>query len=137
MTLKETITIIIIVLISIITLKLISPKPKNRKPVIKCTLDTVTIYNPTVSQCDDTPLITASNDTIDLQNFPKNWLALSRDLINSKEFNYGDTVYIYLDSVPIQMIIKDTKNKRYNNHGDILTKNKKLNLWKNVTIVKF
>lgn len=103
----------------------------------ECTIDTITVYNPTKNQCDSEPLITASQDTIDMKNFPDNFIALSRDLIDSGEFKYGDSILVTLtDSIPKIFVLKDTKNKRYNNHGDILCKSRKYGMWKNVKIRK-
>ena len=72
-----------------------------------------------------------------MKNFPDNWIALSQDLIKSGEFKYGDSIIVILtDSIPKVFIVMDTKNKRYNNQGDILMKSRKYGLWKNVIIRK-
>jgi len=90
-------------------------------------LDALTIYNPVVKQCDHTPLVTASNsrvDTAKLQTHQLRWMALSRDLLKkwNGKFHYGDTVLISTGDTAIDgyWIIKDTMNKRYKNHGDLL-----------------
>lgn len=109
----------------------------NKHKIQECTIDTITVYNPVRSQCDSEPLITASQDTINLDEFPTNWIALSQELINSGEFKYGDSILVTLtDSIPKIFVLKDTKNKRYNNHGDILCKSRKYGMWYNVKIRK-
>ena len=111
-------------------------KTKKRK-LQECTIDTITVYNPVKSQCDSEPLITASQDTINMKNFPDNFIAISRDLIDSGEFKYGDSILVFLkDSLPKVFVLKDTKNKRYQNHGDILHRNRQCGMWFNVRIVK-
>src|SRR5690348_11755117 len=62
-------------------------------------LDALTVYNPTVKQCDRTPLVTASNSKIDKNKLVKQeirWMALSRNLLKrwKGEFHYGDTVMV-------------------------------------------
>jgi len=111
-------------------------QPKKHK-IQECTIGTITVYNPVKSQCDSEPLITASQDTIDMKNFPDNFIALSRDLIDSGDFKYGDSILVTLtDSIPKIFVLKDTKNKRYNNHGDILCESRKYGMWYNVKIRK-
>ena len=86
----------------------------KHKPLIK-TLDTVTVYHPTTQQCDSDPLVTASLDTIDINNLPTNWLALSRDLL-LQGFTYNDEVYVCFPDSIVKMVVKDTMNKRYKNN---------------------
>ncbi len=125
-----------IIILCIVTIGELKSNTKKYK-IEECTIDTITVYNPTKNQCDSEPLVTASRDTINLKNFPDNFIALSRDLIDSGEFQYGDSILVFLpDSLPKKFLIKDTKNKRYKNHGDILHKNKKYGMWFNVKIVK-
>ena len=110
---------------------------KRNHKIQECTIDTITVYNPTNNQCDSEPLITASQDTINLNEFPTNWIALSQELIKSGDFKYGDSILVTLtDSIPKIFVLKDTKNKRYNNHGDILCKDRKYGMWYNVKIRK-
>ncbi|MFD1002033.1 hypothetical protein ACFQ21_22095 [Ohtaekwangia kribbensis] len=108
-------------------------------------LETLTIYNPVKRQCDNTPLITASNAKIDvdkLRNQEIRWLALSRNLLRrwNGNFHYGDTVKITAGdpSIDGMWIIQDNLNKRYKNSGDLLFHSsvRKLGKWKNVTISK-
>ena len=47
---------------------------------------TITVYNPTVKQCDDTPLVTADNTIINPLH-PKRMVGLSRDLLNKYKYN--------------------------------------------------
>ena len=134
---KGLLIFILIVLFSIITIQFGFDFYKSHYKSKECKLDIVTVYNPTKNQCDDTPLITANNSIIDMKNFPDNWIALSQDLIKSGEFKYGDSIIVILtDSIPKIFIVMDTKNKRYNNQGDILCKSRKYGLWKNVKIRK-
>lgn len=113
--------------------------PNNTRVV----LDALTVYHPTKRQCDNTPLITASNSKInadDLKNQNIRWMALSRDLLKRwrGEFQYGDTVLVTAGDPQIDglWIIKDTMNKRYKNRGDLLfdSQVRKLGKWKNVEI---
>lgn len=106
-------------------------------------LDALTVYNPTVKQCDRTPLVTASNSRIDkakLINQEIRWMALSRNLLKrwNGKFHYGDTVMVNSGDPAIDgfWIIKDSMNRRYKNYGDLLfdsdvrTRGK----WRNVEI---
>ena len=132
---------LLILMITIISLLLcivsVSEGKTKKRKIKECMIDTITVYNPTKKQCDEDPLITASQDTIDIKNFPNNYIALSRDLIDSGEFKYGDSILVFLkDSLPKVFVVKDTKNKRYQNHGDILHRNKQYGMWFNVKIVK-
>ncbi len=108
-------------------------------------LETLTIYNPTTSQCDRTPLITASNTKINVDKLYKGelrWIALSRNLLKrwNGEFAYGDTVKLSSGDPAIDglWIIHDTLNKRYKDRGDLLfdSRIRKLGKWKNVKISK-
>lgn len=108
-------------------------------------LDALTVYHPTNRQCDNTPLITASNSRInvdDLKNQNIRWMALSRDLLKrwKGEFHYGDIVFVTSGDPQIDglWIIKDTMNKRYKKRGDLLfdSQVRKLGKWKNVEISK-
>jgi hypothetical protein len=93
------------------------------RAVLKC----LTVYNPTVKQCDRTPLVTACNSKIDeskLRDQQIRWMALSRNLLKrwNGQFHYGDTVLVNSGDPAIDgfWIIKDTMNKRYKNYGDLL-----------------
>ncbi len=109
------------------------------------TLDALTVYHPTKRQCDKSPLITASNSKInvdDLKNQNIRWMALSRDLLKrwKGKFHYGDTVLVSAGDPQIDgfWIIKDTMNKRFKNRGDLLfdSEVRKLGKWKNVEIAR-
>lgn len=115
---------------------------KGEKQVI---LDALTIYNPSRSQCDKTPLITASNSRIDTDDLKKQnirWMALSRDLLKrwKGNFQYGDTVLVTSGDPQIDglWIIKDTMNRRYKKRGDLLfdSKVRRLGKWNNVEVSK-
>jgi len=115
----------------------------NFKPGV--VLDALTVYNPTVQQCDATPLITASNSFIDttaLRSQQFRWLALSRDLLKlwGGTFSYGDTVLVMANDPAIDglWIVKDTMNSRYKMHGDLLFHSNVRNLgkWYRVKLLK-
>lgn len=121
----------------------------NRKIFVKndnrVILDALTVYNPSKRQCDNTPLVTASNariDTHELKNQNIRWMALSRDLLKrwKGDFHYGDTVLITSGDAQIDglWIIKDTMNKRYKKRGDLLFDQQVRNTgkWKNVEVAK-
>lgn len=106
-------------------------------------LDVLTVYHPTKKQCDNTPLITASNSKInlvELRNENIRWMALSRDLLKrwNGAFHYGDTVLVTAGDPQIDglWVIKDTMNKRFKNRGDLLfdSRVRKLGRWENVEI---
>ncbi len=68
----------------------------KEKTQFSITIDTVTVYNAVESQCDSNPLETADGSIIDLNNHPKNWIAVSRDLLkkNGGNLEFGDTVIL-------------------------------------------
>jgi hypothetical protein len=112
---------------------------------ISYVLETLTVYNPTVGQCDKTPLITASNAKIDLEKLGRQelrWMALSRDLLKrwKGNFSYGDTVRVVAGDPQIDglWIIQDNLNRKYKNRGDLLfdSRIRTLGKWKNVKISK-
>jgi hypothetical protein len=111
----------------------------------RAVLDALTVYNPTVKQCDRTPLVTASNSTIDKIKLGKQeirWMALSRNLLKrwNGKFHYGDTVMVNSGDPTIDgfWVIKDTMNKRYKNYGDLLFHSniRSLGKWRKVEIVR-
>jgi len=81
-----------------------------------------TFYNPVVEQCNSDPLVTADCSRIDLNNFPDNWIAVSRDLLKSGDFKYGDLVVIEHDDESICGVyeIHDTMSSRFNMKIDFL-----------------
>src|SRR5690349_21860886 len=108
-------------------------------------LDTLTVYNPLTEQCDSTPLITACNSFIDttaLIQKEVRWLALSRDMIQrwGGRFCYGNTVLLVAHDPAIDgiWIVKDTMNKRYTSHGDLLfhSRIRTRGRWQDVRIFK-
>ncbi|HEY9049296.1 MAG TPA: hypothetical protein VIN08_25515 [Ohtaekwangia sp.] len=149
---KHTIRITIFISIILMTpmvgsyTKEAGPKRTFRlKREISYVLETVTIYNPVKRQCDNTPLITASNAKIDVKKLKKQelrWLALSRDLLKrwNGVFHYGDTIKLTSGDPEIDgiWVIQDSLNKRYKNRGDLLFDRgvRKHGMWKNVKISK-
>jgi hypothetical protein len=120
-------------------------KTSHRKIDASFVLETLTIYNPTASQCDGSPLITASNAKIDLRKLSRQelrWMALSRDLMKkwNGAFNYGDTVLVTSGDKQIDglWVIQDILNKKYKMRGDLLfhQKIRRTGKWNNVTITR-
>lgn len=108
-------------------------------------LDTLTIYNPSTTQCDGDPLITASNrhiDTKGLREGSVRWMAVSRDLLQrwGGALAYGDTVVLHAGDSGIDgiWVIQDTMHKRYTKRGDLLfdCKTRNAGLWTGVKIVR-
>ena len=101
---------------------------------------TVTTYNPTAEQCDNTPNITADGTTI------KPWratdyrfVALSRDLLSrwGGPFEYGDYIVIEgTDGWDGIYQVRDTMNPKWTNRVDILTTNSKFK-YDNITMYKY
>ena len=90
---------------------------------------TVTTYNPTRSQTDSTPNITADGTKFKTWKATEyRYVALSRDLIArwGGPFNYGDYIVIEgtgkWDGV---YQVRDTMNPKWTNRVDILTTNSK------------
>lgn len=86
-----------------------------------------TYYNPVESQCDSDPLITASNDKINLKKLKAGkirWIACSRNLLKrwGGSFDYGDKVYITSKNKNVSgyWFVKDSMNKRYKDRIDFL-----------------
>ena len=79
---------------------------------------TLTCYNPVASQCQGNPLVTASNDTIDLQklkNGQLKWCAVSHNLRG--RLPWGSVIEIEGHG---RYIVKDAMNRRFSNRVDIL-----------------
>ncbi len=107
------------------------------------TLDVLTVYNPVTSQCDASPLVTASNQRINetkLRSGAIRWMALSRDLLKrwGGRIQYGDTINLYSGDPAIDgfWIVHDTMNKRFKNRGDLLfdSKVRARGKWSNVMV---
>jgi hypothetical protein len=140
--------VLLVIVISCISSGTVVPAgPIRKKPVITYSqafkLETVTVYNPVSSQCDATPLITASNQCINrtkLRAGAIRWMALSRDLLKKwgGALHYGDTVYVNSGDPKIDghWVIQDTMNKRFRNRGDLLfdAKTRTTGKWLDVTI---
>lgn len=105
----------------------------------------VSIYHATVGQTDSTPLVTASNRTIDTNKLREGrlkWVALSHNLLKrfGGPFDYGDKIRIIgvnkkLDGI---YLVHDCMNKMYRNKVDILVHEThgKYGYWKDVKIIK-
>jgi 3D (Asp-Asp-Asp) domain-containing protein len=87
----------------------------------------VSVYNPSITQCDSTPLITASLKVIDTNLLKQNklkWCAISHNL--KQKYKYGDTLHIQgIGKLSGKYIIVDLMNKKYFNKVDILHYNRK------------
>lgn len=80
----------------------------------------LTVYHPTVEQCDSDPLITADGSHIDLQKLKHGkikWCAISRDLLWL--FPRGKPKRIWIEGHGIYEV-KDLMNKRYGHSVDLL-----------------
>jgi hypothetical protein len=110
-------------------------------PVIMPIYDNVwgTIYHAEVRQCDATPTITGDGSRINPYKASEHrWIAISQEMLDSEwrvellndstslqfkgKIQYGDTIWV--DSPYTQIngwwIVRDTKNKRYQNSIDFL-----------------
>ena len=101
---------------------------------------TVTTYNPTKQQCDDTPNITADGTRIKPWRATEyRYVALSRDLISrwGGPFDYGDYIVIEgtgkWDGV---YQVRDTMNPKWVKRVDILTTNSRFK-YNNITMYKY
>ena len=101
---------------------------------------TVTTYNPTRAQCDDTPNITADGTRIKPWKATEyRYVALSRDLLSrwGGPFEYGDYIVIEgtisWDGV---YQVRDTMNPKWVKRVDILTTNSRFK-YENITMYKY
>ena len=101
---------------------------------------TVTTYNPTKAQCDDTPNITADGTKIKpWKATDYRYVALSRDLISrwGGPFEYGDYIVIEgTDGWDGIYQLRDTMNPKWVNRVDILTTNSRFK-YDNITMYKY
>jgi 3D (Asp-Asp-Asp) domain-containing protein len=101
---------------------------------------TVTTYNPTKAQCDDTPNITADGTKIKTWKASEyRYVALSRDLLSrwNGPFEYGD--YIVIEGTKDRdgiYQVRDTMNPKWTNRVDILTTNSRFK-YENITMYKY
>ncbi len=101
---------------------------------------TVTTYNPTKQQCDDTPHITADGTHFKTWKATEyRYVALSRDLLSrwGGPFNYGD--YVILEGTGKWdgvYQVRDTMNPKWTNRVDILTTNSRFR-YDNVVLYKY
>ena len=101
---------------------------------------TVTTYNPTKEQCDNTPNITADGTRIKpWRATDYRYVALSRDLLDrwGGPFNYGDYIVIEgTDGWDGIYQVRDTMNPKWVNRVDILTTNSRFK-YNNITMYKY
>jgi 3D (Asp-Asp-Asp) domain-containing protein len=101
---------------------------------------TVTTYNPTREQCDDTPNQTADGTYIKpWKASDYRYVALSRDLLSrwGGPFEYGD--YIVIEGTGDRdgiYQVRDTMNPKWTNRVDILTTNSRFK-YNNITMYKY
>ena len=101
---------------------------------------TVTTYNPTKAQCDNTPHITADGTHFKTWKATSyRYVALSRDLLSrwGGPFNYGD--YIIIEGTGDRdgvYQVRDTMNPKWTNRVDILTTNSRFK-YENVVMYKY
>ena len=101
---------------------------------------TVTTYNPTIYQCDDTPHITADGTHFKTWKASSyRYVALSRDLLSrwGGPFEYGD--YIIIEGTQDRdgvYQVRDTMNPKWTNRVDILTTNDRFK-FENITMYKY
>ena len=101
---------------------------------------TVTTYNPTKAQCDDTPHITADGTHFKTWRATEyRYVALSRDLLSrwGGPFEYGDYIIIEgTDDRDGVYQVRDTMNPKWTNRVDILTTNSRFR-YDGVTMYKY
>jgi 3D (Asp-Asp-Asp) domain-containing protein len=101
---------------------------------------TVTTYNPTKAQCDNTPNITADGTKIKTWKASSyRYVALSRDLLSrwGGPFEYGDYIIIEgTDDRDGVYQVRDTMNPKWTNRVDILTTNSRFK-YNNITMYKY
>jgi 3D (Asp-Asp-Asp) domain-containing protein len=101
---------------------------------------TVTTYNPTIHQCDDTPHITADGTHFKTWRATEyRYVALSRDLLSrwGGPFEYGDYIIIEgTDDRDGVYQVRDTMNPKWTNRVDILTTNSRFR-YDGVTMYKY
>ena len=111
------------------------------KPVIVPIYDDIwgTIYHAEVRQCDNTPTITGDGSKINpYKASDHRWIAISQEMLDSQwrvellndstsnlfkgRIQYGDSVWISSYNMAINgwWVVRDTKNKRYENSIDFL-----------------
>lgn len=111
------------------------------KPVIEPIYDDIwgTIYHAEVRQCDATPTITGDGSRINpYKASDHRWIAISQEMLDSQwrvellndstsnlfkgRLQYGDTVWIssYDEEINGWWVVRDAKNKRYQNSIDFL-----------------
>jgi len=101
---------------------------------------TVTTYNPTIAQCDNTPNITADGTKFKTWKASSyRYVALSRDLLSrwGGPIEYGD--YIVIEGTKDRdgvYQVRDTMNPKWTNRVDILTTNSRFK-YNDITMYKY
>jgi len=135
---------------SVMTKLVVSPTDTTPKPVINPIYDDIwgTIYHAEVRQCDATPTITGDGSRINPYKASEHrWIAISQEMLDSKwrvellndstsnlykgRIQYGDTVWVssYNPTIDGWWVVRDTKNKRYQNSIDFLQTKGDANLY--------
>ena len=103
-----------------------------------------TMYNPTLTQCDETPNITADGTRINPEKASQyRYVALSRDLLDrwGGPFNYGDYISIEGTSKGAHdgiWQVRDTMNPKWKNRVDfLLTIGAKPFRYNEITLTKY
>jgi len=126
---------------SVITRLSSLPIDTTPEPVVLPIYDNIwgTIYHAEVRQCDATPTITGDGSRINPYKASEHrWIAISQEMLDSQwrvkllndttsnlykgRLQYGDTVWIssYNPQINGWWVVRDTKNKRYQNSIDFL-----------------
>lgn len=100
---------------------------------------TATIYSPTIKQCGNSPLITASGDKINIKKLNSGqlrWIAVSQDFLKQKHLKFGDKVILHFPDNPEysgEWEIKDAMPSKWKRKIDLLVpKGTKPNKWHNI-----
>ena len=118
-----------------------TPVDTTPKPIITPIYDSIwgTIYHAEVRQCDATPTITGDGSRINQYKASEHrWIAISQEMLDCEwrvgllndstsnlfkgRIQYGDTIWVSSFNPAINgwWIVRDTKNKRYQNSIDFL-----------------
>ena len=112
---------LILILTLVLVLKSMSEASMPKK-VAECAIPTVirstaTAYTACVKECDDTPIITATN-----QRVRTGICGVSRDI--ETYFNMGDQIYFWSNGKVRRALVADRMNARWINRIDVLVETK-------------